>query len=194
MDRKEFLRSAGLAGLGTGMCCLMGRTVAAQDQAVAAPIHSCQEKVDFAQGWVTRFMDVLDGGLDAAARARIMEANGQACFRAYTKSVNRHITPVPFESWAESARQHPGDEIRVEGRTVYLAYLTNYQGKPVPEGACLCPLVESKPAGLSATYCHCSVGYIAEWLGQTFGRPVTVELQESVLRGGKRCRFKIDVA
>ena len=196
MDRKEFLKSAGLAGLGTGLCCALGRNAAAQaqEQAVTAPTHSCQEKVHFAQSWVTRFMDVLDGDLDPATRARIMEANGKACFRAYMKSVDRQITPVPFESWAEKVRQHPEADLRVDGRTIHLAYLTNYQGKPVPEGACLCPLVESKPAGLSATYCHCSVGYIAEWLGQTFGRPVTVELQESVLRGGKRCRFKIDVA
>lgn len=194
MDRKQFLASVSLAGLGSGLCCILPCRAAAEDQAVPAPSHSCQEKIDFAEGWVTRLMEVLDSGLDAPTRTKIMEANGSACFRAYMKSVGRAITPVSFDAWAARVKEHPGDEVRVEGRTVHLQYMTNYQGKPVPEGACLCPLVESKPAGLSATYCHCSVGYIAEWLSQTFGREVRVELQESVLRGGTRCRFKIDVA
>jgi hypothetical protein len=55
-------------------------------------------------------------------------------------------------------------------------------------------MVESKPAGLSRTFCQCSVGYVGEMFRQKFGRPVTVELLDSVLYGGKRCRFKITVA
>jgi len=58
----------------------------------------------------------------------------------------------------------------------------------------LCTFVETKPAGLSGTYCLCSIGYVKEWFDQMFARPVTVELLESTLTGGKRCRFKIMVA
>jgi predicted hydrocarbon binding protein len=38
------------------------------------------------------------------------------------------------------------------------------------------------------------VGYIQELFGRTFGQPVKVELLESVLHGGKRCKFKIELA
>lgn len=192
MDRKEFLKSVGVLGVGTGICCLGSPAFAAQS--TGAPTHSCQEKVEFSEGWVKRFMGVLDEGLDAETRARIMEANGKACARAYLKSIGREIKAVPFEEWAAKAKERYGDAVRVEGRTVYFQFTKNYQGLDAPEGACLCPLVESKPEGLSGTYCLCSVGYMKELMSQNVGRPVKVELLESVLRGGKRCRFKIEVA
>ncbi|MEW6364151.1 MAG: DUF6144 family protein [Acidobacteriota bacterium] len=68
------------------------------------------------------------------------------------------------------------------------------QRAPLPDSFCLRPLVESKPKGLSASYCLCSVGYIQELFSRAFGQPVTVELLDSVFRGGKRCKFKIEVA
>ena len=54
-------------------------------------------------------------------------------------------------------------------------------------------MVESKPAGLSSTYCACSLGYVKEMFEQKFGRNVDIEMLDSVLNGGKRCRFKITV-
>jgi predicted hydrocarbon binding protein len=54
-------------------------------------------------------------------------------------------------------------------------------------------MVESKPEGMSATYCHCSVGYVQKMNELKFGRSVDVELIDSVLMGGKRCKFKITV-
>jgi len=46
---------------------------------------------------------------------------------------------------------------------------------------------------LSPTYCLCSVGYVREMHERVLGRPVEVELADSVLRGGKRCRFRMVV-
>jgi predicted hydrocarbon binding protein len=66
-------------------------------------------------------------------------------------------------------------------------------GKSSPEAICLCPMVESKPNGLSPTYCLCSLGYVKEMNEQTFGKPVDAELLDSVLQGAKRCRFKVTV-
>jgi predicted hydrocarbon binding protein len=54
-------------------------------------------------------------------------------------------------------------------------------------------MVESKPNGLSPTYCLCSLGYVKEMNEQTFGKPVDAELLDSVLQGAKRCRFKVTV-
>jgi hypothetical protein len=67
-------------------------------------------------------------------------------------------------------------------------------GLPSTEGACLCPLAESKPEGLSATYCSCSVDYVKKMHEQRLGRPCEVELVDSVLMGGRRCRCRITVA
>jgi len=201
MERREFFESVGKCGLCAGLGSALGLTsvLAGQEKPAAAepaaPSHPLQERMDFAENWVRNFMGVLDDNLDATTRAKVMEANGRACALAYMKKANIQITPVPFEQWLEKAKNRPaGGPVRVEGRTIYYKYLSNYQGKPAPEGSCLCPFVESKPQGLSQTYCHCSVGYIKEFFGRTFGRPVKVELMTSALRGDKRCEFRIEPA
>lgn len=53
--------------------------------------------------------------------------------------------------------------------------------------------METKPAGLSGTYCICSVGYVKQWYETLLARPVEVDLIESTLMGGKRCKFKMTV-
>jgi hypothetical protein len=55
-------------------------------------------------------------------------------------------------------------------------------------------MVESKPKDLSRTFCLCSVGYVKAMHERTFGRSCEVELLDSVLYGGKRCRFRITVS
>lgn len=196
MDRKEFLCTAGRAGLGAGLCGVLAQAPVALGQTpeVPAPTHSCDERVKFAEEWVTRWFAVLDEGVDEPTRAALMRANGRACARAFYASTGRQAAPVPFDQWVARVRERGGVEgITVDGRAVLMEFSTNYQGKPAPEGACLCPLVETKPAGLSGTYCLCSVGYVEELFGRTFTEPVKVSLLESTLRGGKRCRFRIDV-
>ena len=195
IDRKEFLRSATTLGLGCGLCSAIPATLAeASEAGSGAPTHPCDERVKFAEEWVGRFMGVLDEGLDEATRARIMEANGAACARAYLASSGRETSRVPYEQWVDRVRSRgPRQDLRIEGNVIHFQYLSNYQGKDAPEGACLCPLVETKPKGLSGTFCHCSVGYVREIFSRQIDRPLKVELVEAVLRGGKRCRFKIEV-
>jgi hypothetical protein len=125
-----------------------------------------------------------------------MEANGKSCATEYLASQPRKDERKPnhWDEWITKAKDSKDGSIVVKGSYFIYSYMWNYQGKPAPEGYCLCPFVESKVKGLSSTYCHCSVGYIRETFGRRFDVPLKVELLESVLRGGKRCRFKIQKA
>ena len=201
MERREFFESVGKCGLCAGLAPALGlvSVFGGQEKPAvaepAAPSHPLQERMDFAENWVRNFMRALDENLDGPAKTKVMEANGRACALDYIKKADIQIKPATFDQWLEKVHKRPSDgTVRVEGRTIYYQFLTNYQGKPAPEGSCLCPLVETKPAGLSGTYCHCSVGYIKEFFSRTFGQPVKVEIVSSSLRGGKRCQFKIDLA
>jgi hypothetical protein len=196
MERRKFLESMGRCCAGTGFCLSMTVSVLADEpeKNKKVPHHSGEEKMTFFDGWIKNFMRSLDESADESTRCRIMEANGKACARDYLKSLGQEPAPVRFEDWINLVKKQDGDgSVRVEGKTIYFQYLKNYQGLDAPESFCLCPLVESKPAGLSATYCQCSVGYIQEMFGRKFGQPVKVELLESVLRSGKRCKFKIEL-
>jgi hypothetical protein len=200
LDRKELLASAGKIGVASCMCALGAARLLADDGQETAPGASTAaravKRMEFSDQWVRRFMRVLDGTLDEATRTRVMAANGRECFREWIASQGRTVNPVPFEQWAARVKEHPPDgSLRVDGNVILWEYSSSAEtGGAAPERVCLCPMVESKPAGLSRTFCQCSVGYVKESFEQRFARPVSVELLDSVLYGGKRCRFKITVA
>jgi Family of unknown function (DUF6144) len=202
MNRKEFLTSVGLCGVGGCSCILGGRAASlfAQESKAETPPQAkkprSQERIEFAEKWVTRFFDVFDANLDPETRKKIMMANGRACFLQWIKETGQQIKPVTLERFAYWVKANVKDETyRIDGSRIYMQYTSAAEtGQPSKEGACLCPLIESKPAGLSPTYCLCSVGYVKVMHEMRFGRPVEVELLDSVLKGGKRCKFKITLA
>jgi hypothetical protein len=202
MNRKQFLGSVGRCGLGSCSCILGGKAASllAQESKPDAPQPAkkprSQERIEFAEKWVTRFFDVLDANLDTEARKKIMMANGRVCFLEWIKETGKQIKPVTLEQFAAWVRSNIKDDTyRVDGNTVYMQYTWAAEtGQLSQEGACLCPFIESKPAGLSPTYCLCSVGYVKVMHEMRFGRPVEVELLDSVLKGGQRCKFKITIA
>jgi hypothetical protein len=193
MNRKEFLvqltgYSAAAAGIGSmiGMapCCGYAQTSPAAE---GTPID---KRMAFAQTWAKRMMDNLDSEIDEPARVRLMHANGRSCYRG------SHQTPFPggVDAFIEQVKKWAGarpSPIRREGDIVYFDYVQNPAGLKESDGWCLCPLVEKGPEGLSGTFCECSVGYVTEMFTGIVGKPVRVELLESLKRGGKGCRFKV---
>jgi len=56
---------------------------------------------------------------------------------------------------------------------------------------CYCPLVKYARVKIPECYCCCGAGWDTKiWEGIT-GGPVKVEVLESILRGGERCRFRV---
>ncbi|HVP38703.1 MAG TPA: hypothetical protein VMS93_05900 [Candidatus Saccharimonadales bacterium] len=217
MNRRQFINSAGQFGLGACMCAAAGGMSAAlaeeappkKPEAQAAPepqpetqpgdktVARAAKRMEFADGWVKRFFDAVDQNLDEPTRKRLMEANGRSCFTAYA-GPRRHPPAADaverFSKWvAEEGAKHG---YSMEGRVIHFEYLGSAEtGKASPECICLCPLVEAQVAGqISPTYCHCSVGYVKEMHERRLGRPVQVELVDSILRGGRRCKFQIMVS
>ncbi|MGA2185944.1 MAG: hypothetical protein ABSH47_23230 [Bryobacteraceae bacterium] len=194
MNRKAFLvqltgygaATAGVASLAAlAPCCAAAATLPAA--AEGTPID---KRMAFAQTWAKRMMDNVDDELDEPTRARLMHANGRSCFRGS----GQKPFPGGVDAFIEQVRKWSGtgpSPIRREGDIVYFDYVQNPAGLKVADGWCLCPLVEKGPEGLSGTFCECSVGYVTEMFSGVAGKPVRVELLESLKRGGKACRFRI---
>ena len=210
MNRKEFLvqltgYGAATAGIGTliglAPCCAVAQTPStAEAKAPAAtpsarpPGTPVEERVTFAQTWAKRMMDNMDTELDEETRKKLIHAQGRSCYRGspFPKSF-----PGGVDGFIAAVRKWEGSKppsIWREGDIVYFNYVQNPAGLKVADGWCLCPLVEKGPDGLSGTYCECSVGYVTEMFTGIAGKPVRVELLESLKRGGKSCRFKINLA
>lgn len=205
IDRKQFLSGVGKMWACSCVCAMTAgiRAVMAEEgtKAVQQPAKGeeakkprSQERIQFTEKWVVRFFKVLDENIDEAARKKLMMANGKACLLAWQKETNQQVRkePVTLERFAAWAKQHKDSGYEVDGNVIYSQYMSSAEtGLASPENHCLCPMVESNPAGLSPTYCNCSLGYVKEMHEQMFKKPLNVELVSSVLRGDKRCKFKI---
>jgi len=201
MNRKDFFKTAGKIGVGACLCGAAGGlgTALAGIQAQTQPGDKTGDRaikrLEFADSWVKRFFDVMDQTLDEGTRKKLMMLNGKTCFQDWIRETKQEIIPVAFETWARKAAEANQQEgFKVEGNVIHFQYNSSAEtGGEAKEGVCLCSMAESKPAGMSPTYCYCSVGYVKEMFELRFNRKVDVELLDSVLKGGKRCRFKITV-
>jgi hypothetical protein len=203
LKRQDFLATIGKAG-----ACLCA-AAAGMRAALAGPARTqapkpgdktaerAAKRMEFVDGWVRRFFAALDKTVDEASRRKLMVANGRSCFAAYAGPPKK--TPGPdalqkFKAWITEQGRARGYSI--EGDVISFEFVGSAEtGQASPENVCLCPTAEAQKAGeLSPTFCHCSVGYVQEMHERMLGRPVEVELVDSVLRGGKRCKFRMTVA
>ncbi len=207
VDRKRFLTVL-------GACCACGAvqgarralagetpTPAATDVPATRPgdltVERAAKRMEFADGWVRRLFVVLDQELDEPTRRRVLEANGKACYVAHAGPPARQAGPDAverFRAWVAAEGATRG--YSADGATISFQYESSAEtGEAAPERLCLCPMAESQANGrVSPTFCHCSVGYVREMHERLLGRPVKVELVDSVLRGGTRCRFTLTIA
>ncbi len=208
MDRKTFMTALGTACA----CAAVGGMRTAFGEAAPAkppsppPAEAAKpgektaaravKRMEFVDEWVGRFMQAVDDTLDEPARRKLMVANGRACFSAWAKDRPRRSEPASLETIAAMvARAGKDNGYSMEGNVIAFEYVGSAEtGQASPAGVCLCPTVEAQTSKtISPTYCQCSVGYVEEMHERLFGRPVQVQLVDSVLLGGPRCRFRIIV-
>jgi len=203
LRRKEFLATMGKAGAcmcaaATGMrAAFAGQTQTPASKPGDKTVERAAKRMEFADGWVRRFFAALDKTVDEASRKKLMLANGRSCFAAYAGPPKK--TPGPdalekFTAWI--AQQGKARGYSIEGKVISFEFIGSAEtGQASPENICLCPMAEAQKTGeISPTFCLCSVGYVREMHERMLGRPVEVELVDSVLRGGKRCKFRMTVA
>jgi hypothetical protein len=215
INRKEFISAFGKIGAGTCMCAAASSMHAAfgaqtsaskpdsptsRAKAVAQTkpgektVERAAKRMEFGDGWVRRFFDALDQTLDEPSRKKLLMANGKACFSAYAGPPKRPPGPDALEKFSQwVARSGKEKGYSMDGKVITFEFVGSAEtGQASPEKICLCPMAEAQAAGkISPTYCLCSVGYVKEMHERILGRPVEVELVDSILRGGPRCKFKM---
>ena len=194
MHRKEFIKRSVGACCGAGLVSL-GDGLSGQDKPAGPPVSDCNRRVNSGQKVIRRLMNELDSTLDSAVREKIMHNCGKACYQgAHGKGPTEPPKPENVAKFMEGMKKYLGEEaIKQEGdqMVVLFKYTANHRGLKVADGYCLCPILEDAPKDISPTYCLCSVGYVREMFEQRIGKPVHVELIDSVLRGAKGCNFKV---
>jgi hypothetical protein len=205
MERSDFFKKM----LATGVACGCALRLRA-GYAFATPAHvpglkkkdtaetPCNEKMEFTHTWIRRFMEVMDENLDAATCKKLMQINGSLCAQGAYEELSPSAGHSMEDIDATIAEWQKGlgkENIYRQGNTVFFNYVGNPKGLKIADGYCLCPMIENGPATLSPTYCQCSVGYVQFMFQKLItGKPVVVELLESLRGGGKACRFKVSLS
>jgi predicted hydrocarbon binding protein len=182
MNRKEFIKTACQAGVASGAALLIAESNGGGAVSSAQEEPTMSKKEKFVQDWVKTLVGNMDRQLDEGTRVRLMELSGRACARqgaintATACKGNLDKFLVAMKKWIGE------DNVRRDGNKIHLVY-----------SKCLCPLVQSGAEKLSDTYCNCSRGWLKEMYETVLGKPVDVQLTESIKRGGKACRFIVRI-
>jgi hypothetical protein len=190
MNRKEFVRDcAGAACAAAGLCCAAR---ASDAKAVETAPSACDPKelndirnsADAARLRFSKLIEILDARVPEQERKQILHALGGKCadtFRA--ELIDRFKGDI--EGFLEEGRRHWMAEAEYDE--------TKGTIRIVDKGpSCTCPMV--KVGVTPGSFCDCTLGWQEEAYAEILGRPVKAELEESILRGGKRCVYRITIA
>lgn len=186
MKRNEFLKKCGAGICGCGVMGLLAPLAARAEDTVAAAAAApadaelLKQQLEGARVRFVKLLSVMDRQLDEATRREILLGLGRECAQPYVPFFEKYRGDLPGflarikAAWLESAEL---DEKTGVLRTI---------GKL---GPCACPLVK---IGLTpAQFCLCSLGWNQLAFSTVLGRPVSIDIEESVLRGGSRCSFRV---
>ena len=181
INRKEFFSRAWklMIGIGAAISFNESRLV------FSTPNRDGQEdpmaqKSKFIHHWILNLMENMDEHLDEEEKINLLEECGRACADSHAKAeAVKHQGNL--DSWLGVLKKWVGKEnVQKEENVVRIMY-----------SKCLCPLVQDRPPLMSKTYCNCSRGWLMETFGTVMERPVEVKMEDSIMQGGKQCRFLV---
>ncbi|MBN1273966.1 MAG: hypothetical protein JXB26_17015 [Candidatus Aminicenantes bacterium] len=137
-------------------------------------------KQKFLHGWLSHLTAAMDEHLEYGKKIALLEDCGRACAGTHVLETALRYKGN-LEGWLIQMRKWVGaDNVKKEGNTVSIVY-----------EKCLCPLVQDLSPLKTKTFCHCSRGWLLENFSAVLDRPVEVDLEESIMMGGKQCRFVV---
>jgi hypothetical protein len=184
MRRNEFLSTALKGSL--GCCGLVVLDNAAQGTANAAEPTEADREKEFVKNWMSDLFDSIDAELDEETKVRVMAGCGRGCFRRFQfKQDIARLGKGSVESLVQAYKKN--FEVWQEKDLVHVRY--------GPENKqCYCPAARYHPAKPHDVHCECTRATHQTVFETALGRPIKVEVVESLRRGGKTCHFVAHVA
>ena len=182
VSRNEFLKCCA-----AGVCscvALISPELATADTSTPN-IEQLQGQLEAARIRYAKLVSILETNLDPATRKTIFDSLGRECARQFrSRTFDKYKGDLPGflksvegpDGWAgKTEYDEQAGIIRVFDRGPH----------------CTCPLV--KEGLTSGAQCDCTLGWQRETYSAILGRPVDGAVEESILRGDKRCVFRMTV-
>ena len=181
MDRKTFLKS--LVAAGAALPCFAS---AATQETGKCDSAACTSDANAVRQFLSDFIQKEESTLDRNAVVKLMQQRGRACCRALkfrqelieksAGSTDKLVELMGNIVGAENCRRM--------GNQVTLIY---------PQGRCVCGWSPQRPPTPDDPYCDCSAANNQTLFETVTGRAVSVKVAESPRRGGKVCKFLIQL-
>ena len=187
MKRNEFFKTcaSGICGCGVlGLLAPLAARAADTDTTAPAAVpvdpELLKQQLDGARERFAKLLAIMGEHLDNATRSKILQSLGSQCSQPYGPFFNKYRGDL--QGFLDKIKTAWVERTEYDEKTGILRVI----GKPAP---CACPLV--KAGRTPVEFCDCSGGWNQAAFSTVLGRPVTIEIEESVLRGGTRCSFRI---
>jgi hypothetical protein len=186
MKRNDFFKTCGAGICGCGVLGLLAPLVARADDTkvpAAAVPEDCEllkQQLEGARERFAKLLAVMAEQLDDATRNKILQSLGSQCSQPYAAFFNKYRGDL--HGFLDKIKTAWVERTEYDETTGILRVI----GKPAP---CACPLV--KAGRTPVEFCDCSGGWNQAAFSTVLGRPVSIVIEESVLRGGTRCSFRI---
>ena len=183
LTRKDFVaRCAAVCAAGLG-CFQESKAQDKPNNCDSQNTAQAQRQLDAAQDRFAKLVDEMGNSLSQEQREQLLHRLGGRCASEFKASL---------------IDQFRGDVrgFLAEGKRLWMAEADYDEAQGVirvvdKSPTCTCPLV--KEGKTPPSFCDCTLGWQEEAYSTLLGRPVKAELEESILRGGKRCAFRIRV-
>jgi predicted hydrocarbon binding protein len=182
MKRRDFVSCCAVSLCSSA---LVPIPVAAEENACDSRSAWLQSQLDSARVRYAKFIDVIGHEVDEPTKRRLLRALGRECalqyrgqtFDRYQGDIKGFLKAAQEPSgWVEKAEyDEQAGTIRIVDK----------------QKRCSCPLVMQGTT--PSDQCECTLGWQTETYSRILGRPVEAEVEESILRGGKRCVFLIRI-
>jgi hypothetical protein len=182
VTRSEFLKCC---AAGVCSCVALISPELASAETSTSNVDQLQGQLEAARIRYAKLVSILEQNLDEATRKRIFDSLGRECARQFrSRTFDKYKGDLAGflksvegpDGWAVKAEyDEKAGIIRVFDRGPH----------------CSCPLV--KEGLTSGAQCDCTLGWQRETYSAILGRAVDGTVEESILRGGKRCVFRMTV-
>ncbi len=180
MNRIEFLKTC--AG-GLCACAAFGAPAAAIAESTAPEVPKAEDwRLQFIKQRYAKLLENLEGRVGERNLNEILQQQGRFC-ASKVEIVQKHKGDI--DGFIQTITREWKQEITYDREHGVITAA----GPEAKE--CFCPLIDGRYTPKSA--CDCSLGWTQYAYETVLGKPVQVELKESLLRGGKRCVFVVRV-
>ena len=181
MTRNDFMKCCTAGMCSCGAVAFLPQQ-AALAQSTNPEVDGLKSRLDSVQKRFARLVQILDENVEAPVLKKVWENLGRDHAREYRPLTDKYrgnlegfLNEIRGQ-WVEKAEYDAAKgTIRIVDKSP----------------TCTCPLVRQNLTPPS--FCDCTLGWQKEAYSAVTGRPVEASLEESILRGGKRCVFRIQI-